>query len=150
MIKHVKSVECLSVSPQPPWVVLFIPHNGIYISAQSLVFVKIWMTGHLRFLTGWCADQQITGILLAAVTTHLRYISVWELSRSKGYFLLQSGLITVSLLLWNGEQVHRPYSSLFLCPNMYGFSKKPMLSALVSGLDESYRDQCSVGWLSPW
>lgn len=45
----------------------------------------------------WHTDQQITGTLLAAVTTHLSLICFSELSWAKGCSLLQSGKVGSSL-----------------------------------------------------
>lgn len=139
MIKHVKCVSYRHVSRHNllQWLYLSLI-NAFYFSVQSIPFsINIddkWALTHVcvQTCTHGHTNQQITGTLLAAVTTHLSHICVWELSWAKGYSLLQSGLLTVfsfSLMESDGMGL----GHLYLCPNSRDFCPKiALLSACLS------------------
>lgn len=100
-------------------------------------------------------DQQITRILLAAVTTHFSLICFWELSWAKGCSLLQSGKVGSSLCfsfsLMESDGMGPGHLCLWHCPYRGDFCPKiALLSACLScwARWESVKG-ISVGW-SVW
>lgn len=85
----------------------------------------------------WHTDQQITGTLLAAVTTHLSLICFSELSWAKGCSLLQSGKVGSSLCfsfsLMESDGMGPGHLYLWPRPNRGDFCPKiALLSARLS------------------
>lgn len=112
MIKHVKCVLCsYHIKTQSPLVVLFIPQQSNLHLCSKPTFCKNmddWALGLFRRLTPRPADHRD---LISCCHNIFSYISVWLLSQSRGYFLLQSSLLTVLSALCIGEQCRRPCSS---------------------------------------